>query len=136
MFVKAHSGKLTALLLYVDDVILEGNSLEEITATKLFLSHRFKLKDLGELKYFLGIEVAQSRRGIALCQRKYALEILEDIGFLGAKPFSFPVDQNISLTQEGGELLIDPSQYRRLVSRLIYMTITQPDLAYAVHILS
>ena len=136
LFVKAHSGKLTVLLVYVDDVILAGNSLEEITAIKLFLSHRFKLKDLGELKYFLGIEVARSRKGIALCQRKYALEILEDTGFLGAKPSSFPVDQNISLTQEGGELLIDPSQYRRLVGRLIYLTITRPDLAYAVHILS
>nr|XP_011463578.1 PREDICTED: uncharacterized protein LOC105351305 [Fragaria vesca subsp. vesca] len=104
LFVKAHSGKLTVLLVYIDDVILAGNNLEEIIATKLFLSHRFKLKDLGELKYFLGIEVARSRRGIALCQRKYALEVLEDTGFLDAKPSSFPVNQNISLTQEGGEL--------------------------------
>ena len=136
LFVRAHGSKFTALLVYVDDVILAGNSLDEITATKTFLSNRFKLKDLGQLKYFLGIEVARSKNGIALCQRKYALEILEDTGFLAAKSSLFPVDQNLSLTQGDGELLTDPSQYRRLVGRLIYLTITRPDLVYAVHILS
>ncbi|KAL6185670.1 hypothetical protein ACLB2K_041800 [Fragaria x ananassa] len=91
---------------------------------------------MGQLKYFLGIEVARSKQGIALCQRKYALEILEDTGFLGAKSSRFLVDQNLALTQTNGELLHDPSQYRRLVGRLIYLTITRPDLVYAVHILS
>ncbi|KAL6181251.1 hypothetical protein ACLB2K_047906 [Fragaria x ananassa] len=126
----------TVLLVYVDDVILTGNSLEEIALIKESLSRKFKLKDLGNLKYFLGIEVARSRQGIALSQRKYALEILEDAGFLAAKPSRFPVDQNLALTQTGGELLSDPSQYRRLVGRMIYLTITRPDLTYAVHILT
>ncbi|KAL6183657.1 hypothetical protein ACLB2K_045068 [Fragaria x ananassa] len=96
-----------------------------------------RIKDLGQLKYFLGIEVARSKAGIALSQRKYALEILEDTGFLASKPSTFPVDDhNLALTQTGGELLADPSQYHRLVGRMIYLTITRPDLVYAVHILS
>lgn len=136
LFVRNQDGKFTVLLVYVDDVILAGNSLEDITSTKKFLSSKFKLKDLGKLKYFLGIEVARSRHGIALCQRKYALEILEDTGFLASKPSRFPVDNNLALTQSEGSLLADPSQYRRLVGRMIYLTITRPDLAYAVHILS
>ncbi|XP_004308267.1 PREDICTED: uncharacterized mitochondrial protein AtMg00810-like [Fragaria vesca subsp. vesca] len=115
---------------------LYGNSLEDITSTKKFLSSKFKLKDLGNLKYFLGIEVARSRHGIALCQRKYALEMLEDTGFLASKPSRFPVDHNLTLMQSEGSLLADPSQYRRLVGRMIYLTITRPDLAYAVHVLS
>ena len=57
-----------------------------------------------------------------------------DIG--GLRPTKFLVEYNIALTQRDGELLTDPSQYRRLVGRLIYLTITRPDLVYAVHILS
>jgi hypothetical protein len=123
-------------LVYVDDVILAGNNLEDITKTKCFLSSHFKLKDMRQLKYFLIIEVARSKHGISLCQRKYALEILKDTGFLGAKPSRFPAKQNVTLIQGDENLLEDASQYRRLVGRLIYLTITRPDLAYAVHILS
>lgn len=136
LFVRNHNGTFTALLVYVDDVILAGNSLDDIIKTKAFLSSRFKLKDMGNLKYFLGLELARSKQGIVLSQRKYALEILEDTGFLGAKPSRFPIEQNISLTQADGKLLQDASRYRRLVGRLIYLTITRPNLVYAVHTLS
>lgn len=117
-------------------MILIGNNLQHIEVAKQFLSTRFKLKDLGQLKYFLGIEVARSSKGISLSQRKYALEILEDAGLLGAKPTRFPMEQNLALTQSDWELLHDPSSYKRLVGRLIYLTITRPDLVYYVHVLS
>ena len=68
--------------------------MQDIEDTKLFLKNQFQLKDLGQLKYFLGIEVAWSNKGITLSQRKYALKILEDVGYLRAKPASFPMKQN------------------------------------------
>lgn len=136
LFIRSQDGKFTALLVYVDDVILAGNNLQDIEATKLFLRRHFKLKDLGQLKYFLGIEVAQSNKRIALSQRKYALEILEDAGYLGANPASFPMEQNLSLSKLDGNYISDPSSYRRLVGRLIYLTITRLDFVYAVDILS
>ena len=77
----------------------------------MFLKNQFKLKDLGQLKYFLGIEVARSHKGIALSQRKYTLEILEDVGYLGVKPSSFPMEQNLSLSKFDGDYISDPSSY-------------------------
>lgn len=136
LFIRNTQGRFRTLLVYVDDVILAGNSLQDIIETKQFLASHFKLKDIGQLRYFLGIEVARSKQGIVLCQRKYALEVLEDAGFLGAKPSRFPVEQNLTLTQGDGAELKDASQYRRFVGRLIYLTFTRPDLVYVVHILS
>ncbi|KAL5562933.1 hypothetical protein UlMin_032680 [Ulmus minor] len=97
---------------------------------------QLKLKDLGKLKYFLGIEVSQSKKGIVLSQRKYVLEILEDTGYLSAKPVNSPMEQNLSLNKDKGEFISDPTSYRSLVGRLIYLTITRPDLVYVVHLLS
>jgi hypothetical protein len=64
------------------------------------------------------------------------LEILEDSGLLAAKLYKFPMEQNIKLSRDNGIFLEDPTIYRRLIGRLIYLTITRPDLAYAVQNLS
>jgi hypothetical protein len=111
---------------------LAGNNLEQIQKLKKHLGDQFKLKDLGNLKYFVGIEVARSKKGIFLSQRKYAIEILEDTCFLGAKTSTFPMEQNLALSEHDGDPIANPSSYRRLVGKLIYLTITKPNLAYAV----
>jgi hypothetical protein len=111
-------------------------TLSQIETFKHALSTNFKTKDLGPLKYFLGLEVARSHKGIFLNQRKYALDILNDSGQLGARIAPFPMEQNLKLTNQDGDLLSDPSAYRRLVGRLIYLTITRPDIVFAVNILS
>ncbi|WJZ93217.1 hypothetical protein VitviT2T_012173 [Vitis vinifera] len=82
----------TALLIYVDDILITGNDANAIVALKQFLHSHFRIKDLGDLKYFLGIEVSRSKKGISITQRKYTLEILKDGGFLGAKPVNFPME--------------------------------------------
>lgn len=78
LFTLHHKGTFTALLVYVDDIVLAGNNVSVVTAVKDFLSSKFKLKDLGALKYFLGLEIARSSTGIYLNRRKYTLDILKD----------------------------------------------------------
>ncbi|KAK2968199.1 hypothetical protein RJ640_001031 [Escallonia rubra] len=126
----------TAILIYVDDILLTGNDLQEIERLKKFLLKRFRIKDLGDLKYFLGIEFSRSKKGIFMSQRKYALDILQDSGLLGVRPDKIPMEHNLKLTPTDGILLSDQTKYRRLVGRLIYLTVTRPDIVYYVRTLS
>ena len=84
----------------------------------------------------MGIKIARSSKRIFLSQRKYALEILNDTGFLGAKPTDFPMVQNLKLDPDDGDILEDPSLFRILMGRFLYLTITRPDLMYSVKKLS
>ncbi|EOY01263.1 Cysteine-rich RLK 8, putative [Theobroma cacao] len=83
---KTNDENFIALLVYVDDILLGSTSIQESNEVKEFLDSLFKLKDLGTIKYFLGLEIAKSPESISICQRKYTLDLLEENGLLGAKP--------------------------------------------------
>ncbi|GJR46947.1 uncharacterized mitochondrial protein-like protein [Tanacetum coccineum] len=123
-------------LIYVDDVIMAGNDEDQIKETKKFLNEKFSIKDLGPLKYFLGIEAARTKDGIVLSQQKYTLDFLEDSGMLGCRQCTFPMEPNIKLDKGEDDVRIDASKYRRLVGRLLYLQATRPYLAYSVNVLS
>ena len=90
LFTLQHNNDFTAILVYVDDIILAGTSLTEFQSIKYILNAWFKIKDLGILKYFLGLEVAHYKEGISISQRKYCLDFLESSGLLGSKHASTP----------------------------------------------
>lgn len=136
MFTYTRGSYLTILLVYVDDIIITGNDAVITVILKQYLASKFHIKDLGPLKYFLGIEVARSSDGLFLNQRKYALEILSDTGLLACKPAQTPIEANCHLAPDDSELLSDPSRYRRLIGRLLYLTVTQPNITFAVNLLS
>ena len=86
LFVYTKGTLFIALLVYVDDIVITGNDPTCVAALKSLLDHKFGIKDLGSLKYFLGLEIARSEKEISVNQRKYALEVLKENGMLGYKP--------------------------------------------------
>ena len=130
------SGQCIYLIVYVDDIVIKGNDQDGIQRLKQHLFNHFQTKDLGKLKYFLGIEIAQSKSSMVMNQRKYALEILEETGILDCKPVNTPIDLNVKLIPAQGEPLRDPRRYQRLVRKLNYLTITRPDISFSVNVVS
>uniref|UniRef100_A0A2N9EMG3 Integrase catalytic domain-containing protein n=1 Tax=Fagus sylvatica TaxID=28930 RepID=A0A2N9EMG3_FAGSY len=136
VFFKKTKTGIVILVVYVDDIVITGSDKEGIQILINHLSSSFLTKYLGKLRYFLGIEVARSKAGISLSQRKYTLDILQDTGYLGSKPVATPMESNLKLMPDEGEFIDDPDTYRRLVGKLIYLTITRPDISYAVSVVS
>ena len=97
--------------MYVDDIVLAGNDSAACREFKDYLHTCFSIKDLGPLKYFLGIEVARGPNGLFLSQRKYALEIVDECGLLGAKPSSSPMEENHKLALATGPFVANAVQY-------------------------
>ena len=93
------------ILVYVDDLIMYGNNFAAIQRVKAYLDRCFHMQDLGTLKYFLSVEVARNPSGIFLCQHKYALDIIQEVGLLGAQPISTPLEQNHQLALATGRFL-------------------------------
>ncbi|KAK4859231.1 hypothetical protein QYF36_001864 [Acer negundo] len=89
-----------------------------------------------QVEGLMGVEIARSQLDISINQRKYTLDILQEAGLLGSKPAKFPMEQSLKLTSTDGDLLKDLTHYRRLVGKLIYLTITRPEISFSVNTLS
>jgi Reverse transcriptase (RNA-dependent DNA polymerase) len=136
LFFKRKQGKLTLLIIYVDDMIITGDDLDEIKRLEERLAGEFEMKNLGGLKFFLGIEVTRSKQGIILSQRKYILDLLTEVGMLECKPVETPVAINEKLGEFEDQVPTNKERYQRLVGKLIYLSHTRPDIAYAVTLVS
>lgn len=130
LFYRHKNGKTTILIVYVDDIILTGDDIMEMDRLKKALTLEFEMKDLGNLRYFLGMEIARSKSGISVSQRKYVLDLLKETGMLGCKPAETPIDPNVKFDRTSN--LVDRGRYQRLVGKLIYLSHTRPDIAFAV----
>uniref|UniRef100_A0A2N9FA47 Integrase catalytic domain-containing protein n=1 Tax=Fagus sylvatica TaxID=28930 RepID=A0A2N9FA47_FAGSY len=137
LFLKhSNEGKVTALIVYVDDIVVTGNDIMEMGKLKTYLAKEFEIKDLGTLRYFLGIEVARSKEGIFVSQRKYVLDLLVETGMLACKPIDTPIEQNHRLGEDVDDTPVDRERYQKLVGKLIYLSHTRPDIAFAVSVVS
>jgi len=110
--------------------------MDEINSIKNSLHSSFRIKDPGQLKYFFGLEIARTKEVIHICQRKYALDILNECGMLASKPSSTHFIRDTKVFFEDKPLLHNANSYRRLIWWLLYLTNTRPDITFIVHLLS
>ena len=117
-------------------MIITGSDYARILDIKEFLQHHLDIRDLGEPKYFLGIKFASLPGALVLNQRKYVLDLLQEAGLSGCKPYASLIDSKPQLWSTISPLYSDPKRYRRLVGKLIYLTLTRPDITFTVNVLS
>lgn len=122
-------------LVYVDDIIVVSSSDKAVSTLLQDLRSDFALKDLGKLHYFLGIEVTSISEGLILSQKKYANELLNRAGLKECKPVNTPLSISEKFSASSGKLLSDKdsTNYRSVVGGLQYLTLTRPDIAFAVN---
>ncbi|GJR36636.1 retrovirus-related pol polyprotein from transposon RE1 [Tanacetum coccineum] len=131
-----HNNSLISVLIYVNDILIIGNDQSFINNLKSQLHDTFSIKDLGPINYYLGVEFLRNSNGLAMSQRKYTLDLLRLANVLNFKPYATPINPNVKLNHTDGFPLHDPSLYRTLVGKLIYLTITRPDISFAAQTLS
>jgi len=121
------------VLVYVDDIIITASVPAAISDLLQQLRVSFAVKDLGKLNYFLGVEVVPLKSGLLLSQRRYILDLLKRTNMLEAKPISSPMSSSSSLSAFDGDSMDDPLLNRSTVGSLQYLSLTRPDLAFAVN---
>jgi hypothetical protein len=123
------------LVIYVDDIIVASSSASVVCDLLGALQNDFAPKDLGSLHYFLGIEVTQAHDSIQLSQKKYTNDLLQRVGMVSCKPVSTPLATSTKLFAHDGDLLSseDATKYHSIVGALQYLTLTRPDIAYAIN---
>jgi len=117
-------------------MVITGSHMEAISELKDYLCAHFHMKDLGHLSYFLGLGIFQTDQGLFLCQKKYTKDLLQETNMALYRPLKVPLTPNLKLYAHTGTPLEDPNKFRRLVGKLIYLSITRPDISFAIHFLS
>ncbi|KAL3510488.1 hypothetical protein ACH5RR_029889 [Cinchona calisaya] len=136
LFVLHKPGILLYILVYVDDIIVTGNTQTLIHQVLLALSQRFSIKDLGCLTYFLGVEVLRTSNGLILSQTKYIHDILQDCNMHESKGVTTPMSLTVPFQLHDGSLPTDTATYRQVIGKLQHLSFTRPAISFSVNRLS
>jgi len=129
-------GKLLIVSLYVDDLIYTGNDVSLCHSFKKSMMSEFDMTNLGRMRYFLGVEILQDSKGIFMCQRKYAQDVLSRFGMKNCKAVKNPIVLGTKLSRENAGTKVDATLFKKVVGSLMYLTTTRPDLMYGVSLIS
>ena len=136
MFLHNTEAGIIVLLVYVDGIIISGTDAKMIQHLQASLHDSFHMKDLGPLTYFLGLEVLESKKGLILNQYKYVIDLVEMASLQVSSPVETPLEVNVKLSQDIGNPLPDPTLYYLVVGSLVYLTITGPNISYAINLVN
>ncbi|GKB17284.1 putative ribonuclease H-like domain-containing protein [Tanacetum coccineum] len=132
LFIRRHKGDILLVQVYVDDIIFGLTNKKLCIAFKKLMHEKFQMSSMGELTFFLGLQVEQKKDGIFISQNKYVGEILKKFGFTEVKTASTPMEtQKPLLKDEDGEE-VDVHMYRSMIGSLMYLTSSRPDIMFAV----
>lgn len=132
LFFKKDKHIISIIAVYVDAILINGDNLPEITAIKTFLHTKFEVKSLGNLYYFLGMEIIREKQGIIVCQRKFSMDLLCEFDVSDFSIVASPLEHSTKLHADHGPLLLNPTVYRCLVGKLNYLTHTRTNLSFHV----
>ena len=135
LYRKEEKKGLLIVVVYVDDFLVTGTSIESINEFMREMAMKFEMRELGKLTYNIGIEIHQHAEGIFLKQERYATKILEECGMAACNSTHIPMDMNVKLSRSPEEKGVDETEYRRSIDCLRYLLHTRPDL-FSVGVLS
>ncbi|KAI3707500.1 hypothetical protein L6452_26084 [Arctium lappa] len=132
LFIKRKKKDILLVQIYVDDIIFGSTKAYMCKEFEELMHNRFKMSSMGELTFFLGLQVKQKEDGIFISQSKYVQDILTKFGFSEAKPASTPMEtyKQITADLEGED--VDVHHYRSMIGSLMYLTASRPDIMFAV----
>jgi Reverse transcriptase (RNA-dependent DNA polymerase) len=136
LFLSHKNNQTLLVLVYVDDLIITGSNTNQIIECIAQISCQFSIRDLGNINYFLGVQVMANSDGLHLSLAKYISDLLKKTNMINAKPVSSPMAYGTILTQEGSTPCSNPHLYRSIVGSLQYATLTRPEIAFSVNKLS
>lgn len=136
LYIRNSNSDYIVVSLYVDDLFVTGNNPSMINKFKAEMMKVFEMTDLGEMSYFLGMEVQQNQYGIFICQQKYAKETLKKFKMEECKSMTTPMNVKEKFYKDDGADKVDEAIYRSLIGCLMYLSATRPDIMHAVSLLS
>ncbi|XP_031278346.1 uncharacterized protein LOC116136813 [Pistacia vera] len=136
LYIREVEDDVMIISLYVDDLLVIGSKHDQVEEFKKSMHSEFERTDLGEMSYFLGMEIDQDADGIFVNQRKYASEVLKKFCMENCKPMDLPSVPNMKLSKSDEPEKVDEGLYKSLISYLLYLTATKPDIMYATSLLS
>ncbi|GJZ05039.1 putative ribonuclease H-like domain-containing protein [Tanacetum coccineum] len=132
LFIKKQKGDILLVQVYVDDIIFGSTKKELCTEFEKLMKDKFQMISMGELTFFLGLQVKQKTNGIFICQDKYVVEILRKYNYTDVKTASTPFDLEKPLVKDGDADDVYVHLYRSMIGSLMYLTASRPDIMFAV----